>query len=374
MLALALIACSSTEVTGTVRDGLTGEPITGVEVTLAGAVNKAVTDGDGVYVIEDPAAGPQKLEFHKEGYVSPEPLALTLESGRAVEASPIALYPELDGPRAFLLRDGDQVALKDLQGAWKKWQVDVFNAYSGFPVEVLDEAPHLRPGAELYIYLGPSDGELDWYLHALAYVPEARIPARGFGMRSFLMEEHIEVREKTSTVVAAERLAPRWLRVEVPAATAPGRMALSPVPRSAGQVRFIEDALREGYAFHVDPPPAEIGDEDGEKVLKVEKGMYSSDTQQWEAARQVLLAWCEAPSNAVSCGPATEDLRLDEANMPKHCRGSMTVTGKNARFETTTCEGRGTRGTLKRDAETDPFRIASAVKSAAGDGEGYLGE
>lgn len=55
--------------------------------------------------------------------------------------------------------------------------------------------------------------------------------------------------------------------------------------------------------------------------------------------------------------------------MAKHCRGSMTVTGKMVRFETTTCEGRGTRGTLKRGSEADPFRVTRAAKEILGEPE-----
>lgn len=47
----------------------------------------------------------------------------------------------------------------------------------------------------------------------------------------------------------------------------------------------------------------------------------------------------------------------------------MTVTGKMVRFETTTCEGRGTRGTLKRGSEADPFRVTRAAKEILGEPE-----
>lgn len=89
------VAGTDGAIQGTVRDGITGQPIAGVTVTVGGSLS-ATTDVSGNYQINGIAPGTVSVSVSKTGYQTVNATA-TLTAGAVVVFSP-SLYPPGQGP------------------------------------------------------------------------------------------------------------------------------------------------------------------------------------------------------------------------------------------------------------------------------------
>ncbi|MGH7646195.1 MAG: TonB-dependent receptor [Gemmatimonadales bacterium] len=161
---LLVVQAAFASITGTVRDGESGEPVAAAVVTLTDVERSVVTDGEGRYVFGAVPAGPHHVAVRRIGYAARTLHALVPRDG-VIEIN-VALRPEPITLEAIAARvavpvrgldDGDSTAFPDRglsMGAVREHPLlaepDVLQALGGGEVGLRPESPsgiHVRGGA-----------------------------------------------------------------------------------------------------------------------------------------------------------------------------------------------------------------------------------
>ncbi len=158
------VQAATASVAGTVRDGDSGEPVTGAVVTLTDLDRTAVTDAEGRYVFAGVSTGPHHVAVRRIGYAPRTLHALvpregTVEINIALRSDPITLAA-IEARIAVPVRGldagdstgfpGRSLSLAAVRNHPLLSEPDVFQALGGGEVVLRPESPsgiHVRGGA-----------------------------------------------------------------------------------------------------------------------------------------------------------------------------------------------------------------------------------
>lgn len=361
---LSLSACFSTSVTGVVVDGLTGEPMNGVTVTVAGTTLATTSEADGTYTVSKPASGPQKLEFKATGYVTPKPLELTLESGHRTEAVPMKLFPAYDNDRAFMIRDGKPIEFAVLgRDEWSEWRRS--GGFGYFPYNAVDarvfrDVPYASETIQVVAHLASHNvAPVDLRTHKFKHNPNAQRMAHN--RPQVITEPNYTLDSAVSSRPEVTSPVPGWYTFD-----------LAPLPNYRGVVIVNPYASdQEGFLVFMDDTPAVIVETEGVKGLQVKDGDYNSRMQPWRLALEVVRAYCA--TNPDKCSEVAEDLARDITDVKGDCFGRLMVTGNgDADFWNVQCAGDMTRAVLRFDQSTKSYQVQRVFSGVASFEAPYL--